>query len=118
MTFAVRQINLQFSTANGETTSLEGLRCSAIITNPGGSSAFGQLRLKVYGMTLNEMNKFSSTGANQIYLENESVTLSAGDEGTPLTQVFSGQLISSYIDLSSMPDISFNCAAISGRVAK
>ena len=118
MTFAVRQINLQFSTADGETTSLEGLRCSAIITNPGGSSAFGQLRLKVYGMTLNEMNKFSSTGANQIYLENKSVTLSAGDEGTPLTQVFSGQIISSYIDLSSMPDISFNCAAISGWVAK
>ena len=118
MTFAVRQINLQFSTAEGEITSLEGLRCSAVITNPGGYSAFGQLRLKVYGMTLNEMNKFSSTGANQVALENKSITLSAGDEGTPLTQIFSGQIISSYIDLSSMPDISFNCAAISGWVGK
>lgn len=118
MTFAVRQINLQFSTNNGQTLSLEGLRCSAVITNPGGYSAFGQLQLKVYGMTLDQMNTFSSIGSNQVAVQDNSVIVSAGDEGSPLTQVFSGTIISSFIDLSSMPEISFNCAAIAGYIGK
>ena len=118
MTFAVRQIDLQFTSPNGETVNLKGLRCTATITNPGGNSAFGQLQLRVYGMTLNQMNEYSSSGSNMVAVQDQSVTISAGNQGGPLTQVFSGTLISSFIDLSSVPDVGFVCAAVAGYYNK
>lgn len=118
MTYAVREISLQFTSPNSEVLDLKGLRCSATITNPGGYSAFGQLQLKVYGMTLAQMNQYSSTGANMVAVQNQSVTVSAGNQGSILNQVFSGTIISSFIDLSSMPDISFTCAAVAGYYNK
>jgi len=118
MTFAVRQIDLQFTNANGEAVVLKGLRCSATITNPGGNSAFGQLQLRVYGMTLNQMNEYSSSGSNMVAVQDQSVTVNAGNEGGILTQVFSGTLISSFIDLSSVPDVGFVCAAVAGYYNK
>lgn len=118
MSFAYRQINLQFLDQSGEILNLEGLRCSATIINPGGNSAFGQLQLKVYGMTLAQMNQYSSTGANMVAAQNQSVTVLAGNQGSILNQVFSGTIISSFIDLSSMPDISFTCAAVAGYFSK
>jgi hypothetical protein len=118
MTFAVRQIDLQFTSANGEAVVLKGLRCSATITNPGGNSAFGQLQLRVYGMTLAQMNEYSSSGSNMVAVQDQSVTVSAGNEGGVLTQVFSGTLISSFIDLSSVPEVGFVCAAVAGYYNK
>jgi len=119
MTFAVRQIDLQFSGVNSQVVNLKGLRCSATIVNPGGSMAFGQLQLKVYGMTLAQMNEYSSIGTNQVAVQQQSITVSAGNQGDiALSQVFQGNLMSSYIDLSNMPNISFNCAAVAGYLQK
>ena len=118
MTFAVRQINLQFTSANGKTLKLEGLRCAAVITNPGGNSAFGQLQLQVWGMTLDQMNEYSSTGSNMVAVQDQSVTVTAGNQNGSLNQVFSGTLISSFIDLSNVPDVSFVCAAVAGYYNK
>lgn len=118
MTFAFRQINLQFTSANGKTVKLEGLRCSAVITNPGGNSAFGQLQLQVWGMTLDQMNEYSSTGSNMVAVQDQSVTVTAGNQGGSLNQVFSGTLISSFIDLSNPPEVSFVCAAVAGYYNK
>lgn len=118
MTFAFRQINLQFTSANGKTVKLEGLRCSAVITNPGGNSAFGQLQLQVYGMTLDQMNEYSSTGSNMVAVQDQSITVVAGNQGGSLNQVFSGTLISSFIDLSNPPEVSFVCAAVAGYYNK
>lgn len=117
MTFAQRQINLQFSNDQG-TLELDGLRCEAIITNPGGYSAYGQLQLRVFGMTLDQMNQYSSTGTNMVAAQNQTITVSAGDAGGAITQVFAGTLIRSFIDFSGVPDVSFSCAAIAGYYEK
>lgn len=117
MTFAQRQINLQFSSASGIVT-LPGLRCSAVIANPGGFNAFGQLQLRVWGMTMAQMNQFSSTGSNMVTTQNASVTVMAGNVGGAIGQVFSGTLIRSFIDFSSPPDACFTCAAIAGYYEK
>lgn len=117
MTYKQRQINLQFSSAQG-TLSLDGLRCAALINNPGGYSAYGQLQLRVYGMTLEQMNQYSSTGTNMVAVQNQSVTVTAGDVGGTLTQVFKGTLIRSFIDFASAPDVCFTCAAVAGYYEK
>ena len=119
MSFAVRQINLQFLNTSNQILNLEGLRCSATITNPGGSMAFGQLQLKVYGMTLAQMNEYSSIGTNLVAVQKQSVIVNAGNQGdVALSQVFKGNLMSSYIDLSNLPNISFTCAAFSAYLQK
>ena len=64
MTYAIRQIELVFTTPNKKPVVLKNLKCNAIITNPGGYSAFGQLQLQVFGMTLDQMNEYSSTGSS------------------------------------------------------
>lgn len=117
MTFAQRQINLQFSNDQG-TLELDGLRCEAIITNPGGYSAYGQLQLRVFGMTLDQMNQYSSTGTNMVAVQNASITVSAGNVGGNIAQAFSGTLIRSFIDFSGIPDVTFNCAAVAGYFYK
>lgn len=114
MSFVKRQINLQFSGAESGNVNLEGLRCHAIVFNPGGDNAVAQLTLKVYGMTLDQMNAYSAEGSNLLESKKYSVTVLAGDEGNTLLQVFSGYITSSYIDFSSAPDVSFDCVASSG----
>jgi len=117
VSFKQRQINLQFS-GNGETLSLEGLRCAAMIMNPGGFNGFGSLELRVYGMTLAQMNQYSSTGSNQVATLKQSVTVSAGNVGETIAQVFQGTLLRSYIDFSAVPDSCFVCAAQTGLFDK
>ena len=118
MSFVLRQINLQFS-KNGEVLlPLEGLKCTALISNPGGANAFATLQLRVYGMKLNEMNQFSSGGANLIINENIDITVLAGDVGGTIGQIFFGGIFSSYIDFSAVPDVAFVCSAQSGIFQK
>jgi hypothetical protein len=117
MTFKQRQINLQFSGEKGD-LELTGLRCHAIVANPGGFSAYGQLQLRVWGMTLEQMNQYSSTGINMVAVQNRSVTVSAGDVDGPMTQVFKGTLIRSFIDFATAPDVCFVCSAVAGYFEK
>lgn len=118
MTFAIRQINLQFSRTNGTVLDLKGLRCTAVITNPGGYSAFGQLHLRVFGMTLDQMNEYSSVGSNMVAVQQSTITVIAGNQGSSLSQVFSGTIIASYIDFSGIPDVCFVVDAVAGYSAQ
>jgi len=117
MSFKQRQINLIFS-IDGQEVYLEGLRSQAIISNPGGNNAAASLQLVVYGMTLEHMNKYSSTGsstvAGALALNRISVTVLAGNKGEAVGQIFSGGLLKSYIDFSSVPEVSFVCSAQAG----
>jgi len=117
MTFAVRQINLQFS-GGSQTLNLQGLKCIAVISNAGGNVAWGQLQLKVYGMTLDQMNLYSGNNPASAVLNNFQVTVSAGNEGSALNQVFEGGIIKSYIDFSALPDVSFMVSASTGAYFK
>ena len=114
MSLRIRTISFAFS-KNGEIkASFEGLKCVAIINNPGGNNAFAQLQLRVYGLSLAHMNQFSAGGASSIRFENIDITVLAGDVNGQIGQVFTGGLFSSYIDFSSAPDVAFVCAARAG----
>ena len=119
MSFVQRNITLQFnSNGNIDTINLSGLRTQVIVTNPGGNNSYGALTLKVYGMTLDQMNTYSSAGADFVALSNQSITVSAGSEGAIPLQIFSGTLRRSYIDFSNIPDVAFVCEATSGLFQK
>jgi hypothetical protein len=117
MSFKQREINLIFS-IDGKELYLNGLRSQAIISNPGGNNAVASLQLIVYGMTLEQMNKFSSTGSTTVSgalaLQRITITVLAGNKGEAVGQVFSGGVLKSYIDFSSVPEVSFVCSAQAG----
>lgn len=111
MSFKVRVINLQFSQNGDAPVNLTGLKCQAIILNP---SVLAKLQLRVWGMTLDQMNQFSNVGSNATVATNRTVTLSAGNEDSILAQIFSGFIVSSYIDFASAPNVSFVVEASTG----
>ncbi len=117
MTYAQREISLQFSD-DTQTISLEGLKVQALVLVPGGINSFAQLELRVWGMSLAHMERFISTGENMVVLQERSVTLSAGDAGSPIRQAFSGTLVRSFIDFSQAPDVCFVCSASAGLYHK
>lgn len=120
MTFAIRQIDLLFESPEQNLPSvyLPNIKCNAVITNPGGYNGFGQLQLKVWGMTMDQMNQYSSVGTNMVALNKQRITVYAGDKGAAMHRVFTGSIISSYLDFSAQPDISFTCAACAGYSEK
>jgi hypothetical protein len=110
MSFIKRQINLQFSGSNS-VVNLQGLRCNAAIKQYGGLMTAAQLELRVWGMTLDQMNQYSSVGANTIALQGLQVSLFAGNVGGAIAQVFQGSISRAYIDFSGSPDVCFACSA-------
>lgn len=117
MTFAKRAIKLSFKLGSGslpngaDTLDLEGHRVEAIIDNPGGGLAVGTLNMRVYGMRLGDMNTFSTDGINTLGIRGDSVTVSAGNVGGQIHQVFEGNIRAAYIDFGGAPDVSFNIVA-------
>lgn len=119
MSFVQKNITLQFvSNNNVDLVNLVGLRTEVIVTNPGGNNSYGALSLKVYGMTLDQMNTYSSAGSNFVAIQNQAIIVSAGNLGAIPTQIFSGTLRRSYIDFSNIPDVAFVCEAVSGLFQK
>lgn len=125
MTFKVRALKIRFATKTGEINGqqggivdLAGYRAEAIVTNPGGGLAVGQLQMRIFGMKLSDMNAFSTDGLNALAVRGDMVTVSAGDLGGKIQQVFEGTIFAAYIDFSASPEISFNVSATTGYIDK
>ena len=117
MTFKRRILQVQFTQANGNTVDLSGHRIYAMIDNPGGYEAFGSLELKIFGMSLDQIDAYSSTGFTMSALQNQSITVSAGDQGGAIAQVFKGSIIRSRIEINQ-PESAFCVSAIAGFYQK
>jgi len=117
MTFKQRSLQIQFTDNNGNAVDLSGYRALAVIDNPGGYSAYGSLELKIFGMSLATMDEYSSTGFDQVNLQNKSVTVSAGDVGGAIAQVFKGTIVRARIEFNQ-PEAAFCVSAIAGFYEK
>ncbi len=117
MTFAQRQINLIFSDAQG-TVELDGLKVSAIVDMPGGLQASAMLQLHVWGMTLAQMNQFSSVGTQFAAISRPGVTVLAGDVGGRMSNIFEGTIYRSFMDFSAIPEVCLVVAAVTGLYQK
>ena len=117
MSFVQRQISVQFST-DTQTFDLEGLKVSVIISQFGGSLGQGQMQMSVWGMSLDQMNDLSSIGSVPAVVTSNSVTVSAGDIGGKMTQVFYGTIVRSFPDFSGSPDVCFTVTATAGYYQK
>lgn len=98
--------------ADQNSKTLRGYRVSATIVKAGGIASQGQLQLRIYGMSLDLMNQFSTLGKTPIYVGKNIISVFAGDDtGTSL--VFQGTMNYATTDLSGAPEASFNVSASS-----
>jgi hypothetical protein len=117
MSFVQRQIKLQFANDQG-VVELDGLKCAATIAQFGGLLGQGQLQLSVWGMSIDQMNQFSSVGSVPAVVTSNAVTVSAGNVGGAITQVFSGTIVRSFPDFANAPDVCFTITATAGYYQK
>ena len=107
----------QFSSGGGNTYSSIGLRSSASIVKAGGLSQ-GALEFAIYGLPLSVMNQLSTFGEVLTLVGRNTVTVSAGDDPSSLSEVFSGNITSAFMDGNAQPEVAFRGEAfVTGEIA-
>lgn len=123
-TFNKRRIDLRFTLGRGDfggagldTVNLTGYRVSATIDKAGGAS-MSQLQLRVWGVPLDVMNKLTilGTGIAQNARQNNTVTVSAGDDESGVAVVFVGNMIECWVDTKQAPQVALVVVASTGYV--
>lgn len=115
--FVQRLINVEITIGTGpngergsETTKLSGARVLAQIEKTGmPGSSYASIR--IFGLTLDHMNRISSLGLESLRTRNNTVTLLAGDVIIGMTTVFFGVIFEAWADFNGMPEVSFNIEA-------
>ncbi len=119
MAFAKKRLSASFSLSNGvfagggNSADISGLRMSARITTPGGDDA-GNLSLAIYGMTLSTMAQLTVLPFELTKIGQNTVVLSAGEEGGSMSVVFRGTINFACVDAANQPDVCFRVMAIAG----
>jgi len=100
---------------DGDTFTVEGLRCSATIVKSGAIMA--ELTLRVMGMPLDVMNKLTILGSPLIDGRNNLVTVEAGTDLAGLSVVYRGIIREAWVDARNMPQVGFIVTASTGLLS-
>jgi hypothetical protein len=121
--YSRRHIDVAFSLGTGDfgdgkpnTLTLSGLRVQAAIVVAGGPSLI-QAEIRVFGMTLDHMNKLSRLGL-LFWFEgrNNAVALSAGSDGTAMSLAFQGYVQNAWA-APAQPEVPFVVTAADGGLS-
>jgi hypothetical protein len=114
MSFVQRELRFTFSGENVGSFSAAGLRAYASIqAYTGKLGVAGQIR--VWGLSLAQMNAYSSQIAAAAGINEFNLALEAGDVGGQMTKVLDGAIWRSYIDLANAPESAFN-VSVAGTI--
>lgn len=123
MSYAQRRLSVTFNLGTGSfgegkpesnTVSLPNHRITATIIKSGIPS-FDQAELSIYGMTPSLMNSLSLLGKPLLYVRNNSVSISAGDDKNGLALIFAGTLMQSWTDFNGVPETFLHVSASVGQ---
>lgn len=106
MSFAERVMRFTFSGAQSGTFSAAGLRAAASIQHTEGKLGV-QAQVKIWGLTLAQMNNYSTNLPAGVGVEEFNLIVEAGDLGGQLTPAVNGPIWQSFIDLTDAPDSAF-----------
>lgn len=116
MAFSERVLKFSFSGAQSGSFSAAGLRAACNIQSyPQRAGTTAQV--KIWGLTLDQMNAYSSVIPALVAAKKFNLVIEAGDLGQPLTQLLNGPILRSFVDLSGAPDSAFNVTMIDTFVA-
>jgi len=118
--FTSKQLDVTFKLGRGafgdngaDTVKLTGKRVACMILKAGGQS-MGEMQLRIWGLSLDVMNKLSTLGMVAQALRNNQVQVEAGDSETGMAVVFTGTITNAWADFQAMPDVSFHVSALAG----
>lgn len=121
--YVERKISVTFKLGRGafgnsgfDTVRLDNRRVSVLILKAGGAS-LGELHLRIWGMTLDQMNQLATLGMLAVALRNNQVQVEAGDNERGMSVVFDGTITNAWVDLSDQPDAAFQVIAHAGMLA-
>lgn len=89
--------------AGSNTLTLSNLRASAHVVAAG--SVIVSLHLRVYGMTLAQMNQVTTLGKQPVAIKQNKVSVSAGDKVNGMSLIFVGTIIEAWVDFEGAPDV-------------
>jgi hypothetical protein len=119
MAFASKKLQVTFSLANGSFSgggnshTVNDGRVLAHITVTGGP-AMSNAELAIFGMPLEVMNQLSVCGNQYLKQYKNGVSVYAGDDMIGMTLVFTGDIVTAYVDAQSMPQVCFRVVAAPG----
>lgn len=114
MAFAERMLQLSFSGASSGTLQISGLRTYVSIQAMTGELGVSA-QLKVWGLSLDQMNNYSSKISAGVGIDEFTLVIEAGDVGGQLSQVVNGSIWRSYPDFQDAPDSAFN-VSVAGTI--
>lgn len=106
MSFIQRQLQFTFSGAQSGTLSVSGLRATTSIQAYQGRLGVSA-QVRIWGLTLAQMNNYSSRVSAGVGVDDYSLAIEAGDVGSNLHKAIDGYIWRSYIDLEAAPESAF-----------
>lgn len=99
-----------FDETGTDTLSLSNHRTSVRVQRAGALSG-SEAQVSVWGLTPSLMNQLSTLGMRLQLVPGNSITVTAGDVGKPMSTVFVGDILEAYADFTGAPDVPmrFNC---------
>ena len=92
-------------------------RVSVHIQNYGGETQ-GSANVKIYGMTVSDMNKLTAIGPVMYQLRSKNtIQILAGDDPNSLSSIYFGVIQEAYADFNNAPDVYLNVSAQSASIA-
>ncbi len=114
MEFVERQLQFTFSGEHVGTLSVSGLRAFAAIQAIEGRLGVSA-QVRIWGLSLAQMNTYSSRLSSGVGIEQFSLVIEAGDIGGTLHKVIDAPIWRSFIDLSGAPESAFD-VTVSGTL--
>jgi len=111
MAFAERELRFTFSGEKTGTLSVAGLRAFASIQVYQGRLGVSA-QVRIWGLTMAQMNAYSSRISSSVGVYDFSLTIEAGDVGGTLRKIVDGSIMRSYVDLSGSPESAFNVSVV------
>jgi hypothetical protein len=108
LTFTLGEGN--FGSESGNAVKVTGLRVLTEIVKAGGPS-MGTATLQVFGMTLDQMNKFSTLGQRPTTVRKNGLTIDAGTDDATKSTVFIGNITDAWFDGNNPAQPSFQVLA-------
>lgn len=121
MTLAIRQIDITLTLAQGQLTkdgenqvSLRDHKCDLIVLNPGAELGRNSAQLRVFGMSMSDMSKFATAGRNVFEIQQNEISISAGDAVNGINQIFLGTVAYGAVVTNGAPDVFLDLNATPG----
>jgi hypothetical protein len=104
-----------FDASGDDTVKVSGLRAQAQIVRNGGYMP-STLSLRVYGLTLDVMNRITQLGPPIYYVgQQNTVIVEAGDTVNGMSTVFTGHSLGAWVDTANAPDVALVCTAMEAQ---